>query len=212
MKDFEKSWLVRGAVFDEWDIPIIATAEEVPSALVSFSKRKEEKDSSHWVHFYESDDNFSHLWTNPKQQVDTLKRFGGIIAPDFSICADYPLPIQQYNKYRNHALAYWISTQGIPVIPNVRWGDERSYEFCFRGIERNRIVAIGTHGQMKTTVNKELFLKGLPVMVSTLSPHTIIVYGSVSDDVFGEYEASNISIVAFPSETARYHKRQKEVA
>ncbi|MCL2409959.1 MAG: DUF4417 domain-containing protein, partial [Oscillospiraceae bacterium] len=152
------------------------------------------------------------IWTNPREHVETLKRFSGIISPDFSIYADSPIPTQLHNKYRNHAVAYWLSTQGIPVIPNVRWSNEQSYDFCFRGIEKNSIVAIGSHGQLKTTASRELFLKGLPVMVSTLMPHTIVVYGSAPDDVFGDYKASGIEIVVFASETARYHNRPTEVA
>jgi len=210
--DAEKAWLVQGAIFDKWDIPIIETAVGIPPSLLPFTKRKKEQGSSHWIHFYESDDKFENLWTNPQGHVESLKRFNGIISPDFSIYADSPLPTQLHNKYRNHAVAYWLSTQGIPVIPNVRWSNEQSYDFCFRGIEKNGIVAIGTHGQMKATANRELFLKGLPVMISTLSPHTIIVYGSAPDDVFGKYKTSDMNIVVFPSETARYHERQKEVA
>jgi len=211
-KGSEKAWLVRGANFDEWDIPIIETAVGTPTSLLPFSKCKKERDFAHWIHFYEQDDKFENLWTNPKGHVEKLKRFNGIISPDFSIYADYPLAEQVHNKYRNHAVAYWLSTQGIPVIPNVRWSNERSYDFCFRGIEKNSVVAVGTHGQMKSKANRELFTRGLPVMISTLSPHTIIVYGNAPDDVFGKYKTQDMKIIVFKSETARYHERKKGVA
>lgn len=38
----------------------------------------------------------------------------------------------------------WISQFGIPVINNVRWGTEETWEYCFDGIPYNSIVAIGT--------------------------------------------------------------------
>lgn len=209
----EKAWLVHGAVFDgDEEIPLISTADEIPPSLVRFSDCATSNDYSSWVHFYEPDEKFTKLWNNPKGHVAQLQKFGGIIAPDFSICPDYPINVQRINKYQNHALAYWLSTQKIPVIPNVRWGDERSYSFCFSGIERNRVVAVGTHGQMKSTANRELFLKGLPVMVSTLSPHTIIVYGTAPDDIWGEYKKGGINIIQFSSQKACYHNQRKAVA
>lgn len=209
--DIEKSWLVRGANFDH-DIPIIETATDMPTALLPFSKCNRATNFSNWVHFYEPDDKFVRLKNNPLKYVGQLRRFGGIISPDFSICPDYPLPLQYSNKYWNHALAYWLSTQGIPVIPNVRWGDERSFDFCFNGIEKSSIVAVGTHGQMKDIVNKNLFINGLSIMVAKLSPHTIIVYGTAPDDVFRKYKDAGIRIIQFPSETEQYYNHRKDVA
>lgn len=210
--DVEKSWLVCGAKFDKYDIPFIETAIDMPTSLLPFSSRDNATDFSHWIHFYEEDYKFTKLWNKTKDCVQCLRQFSGIISPDFSICPDYPLPIQSINKYRNHALAFWLSTQEIPVIPNVRWGDEHSFDFCFNGIEKNSIVAVGTHGQMKRSVNKKLFLDGLPVMISTLSPHTIIVYGKAPDDIFGKYKDAGIRIIKFPSETEQYYNRRKVVA
>lgn len=210
--DTEKSWLVRGAKFDKYDIPFIETSTDMPTLLLPFSKRNSATDFSSWVHFYEPDNEFAQILNNPKGYISCLKKFGGIISPDFSICPDYPWPLQINNKYWNHALAYWLSTQGIPVIPNVRWGDEHSFCFCFRGIEKNSVVAVSTHGQLKRTDNKKLFLDGLPVMVSTLSPHTIIVYGKAPDAIFGPYKNSGIKIVQFPSATEQYYNHRKVVA
>lgn len=207
--DIEKSWLVHGASFDRCDIPFIHTATDIPTSLLPFSKRNETTDFSKWIHFYESDNKFVQILRCPKKYVPCLKKFGGIIAPDFSICPNYPWPLQIKNKYWNHALAYWLSTQGIPVIPNVRWGNEYSYVFSFNGIEKNSVVAVGTLGQLKRADNKKLFSDGLSVMIKRLSPHTIIVYGKAPDDIFGQYRASGIRILRFPSATEKYFNNRK---
>lgn len=209
--DIEKSWLVKSAEFDIGDIPFIKTAQELPQELLRFSRRNDSNEFHKWIHFFENDNNFIQLWNNPRTYLPRLQKFGGIISPDLSIYADYPIPIQYQNKYRNHALAHWLSTQGIPVIPNVRWANKQSYKFCFRGIEKNSVVAIGTHGQMKSTENRELFLEGLPIMVATLSPHTIIIYGKAPDEIWSDYSDAGIEIINFPSETETYHKTKKEV-
>lgn len=140
--DTEKSWLVCGAEFDKKDIPFIETATDIPTSLQRFSSRNNASDFSSWVHFYEPDHKFIQLWNNPKKYASQLIQFGGIISLDFSICPDHPWAIQYKNKYRNHALAYWLSLQGIPVIPNVRWGNENSYEFCFNGIEKTVLLLL----------------------------------------------------------------------
>ena len=54
-----------------------------------------------------------------------------------------------------------MQDNGIEVIPNVRWNDERTYEFCFDGIEKNKTVAVGTHGCIKRKEDKTFFKIGL---------------------------------------------------
>jgi hypothetical protein len=46
-------------------------------------------------------------------------------------------------------------------------------------------------------------------MVSTLCPHTIIVYGKAPDDIFGIYEDAGIKIISFPSSTEQYFANRK---
>ena len=49
--------------------------------------RKNCSDFDSWVVFYEADKYFERLWNNPKQYISKLKRFQGVITPDFSIYA-----------------------------------------------------------------------------------------------------------------------------
>ena len=77
---------------------------------------------------------------------------------------------------------------GIKVIPNVRWGDERTYDFCFSGLEPNGTYCIGSIGCMKQKENKAYFKAGLKEFVNRLHPKVVLVYGAMPDDVFGEYK------------------------
>ena len=54
----------------------------------------------------------------------------------------------------NRAVGCYLQSHGVYVIPNVRWGDERSYttvelpeKFAFLGVPKNSIVSIGTYGR-----------------------------------------------------------------
>lgn len=135
--------------------------------------------------------------------------FGTILRHMLSVYRDMPLAMQVNNTYRNRAIAHWLSTKGIKVIPNVRWGDERSYEFCFDGILSNSIVAIGSNGCIRTPTDIAYFKQGLAEMNRRLAPHTILVYGSTPSEVFGEFEKTGIQIISFPSEMQKIHRKER---
>ncbi|MGL4483980.1 MAG: DUF4417 domain-containing protein, partial [Anaerovoracaceae bacterium] len=158
------------------------------------------------VHFYEPDSKFERLWKRPRTYINKLKRFDGVITPDFSLYREMPLCMQVWNTYRNRALGYWLSKNEIPIIPNVRWGDERTYDFCFDGVNKNSIVAIGTHGCIKRKEDKYYFQLGLLEMLKRLSPHSIIVFGAMPSTIFDKVELDNIKLINFESECSSAHK------
>lgn len=139
--------------------------------------------------------------------IERIKNFSGVISPDFSLYRNMPLVMQMWNTYRGRAIARWLSENGIEVIPNIRWGDERTYDFCFDGIEKNSIVAVGSHGAIKAKEDRRYFKKGLDEMITRLSPGTIIVYGAAPDDIFKPYSDKGIKIIAFESEFSKSRKQ-----
>lgn len=205
------AYLVESAQFvGKWEIPLIESdVEDIPHKLILFSELKNAKRFNQWVHFYTDDRRFECIWNNPSAYVKCLQKFDGVISPDFSVYRDMPLAMQVNNTYRNRAIAHWLSTKGIKVIPNVRWGDERSYEFCFDGILSNSIVAIGSNGCIRTPTDIAYFKQGLAEMNRRLSPHTILVYGPTPSEVFGEFEKTGIQIISFPSEMQKVHRKER---
>ena len=77
--------------------------------------------------------------------------------------------------------AYWQS-KGLTVIPTVSWSTPRSYEFCFDGIEKESIVAIGMIGCKNSKFN---FLRGYNAMLDKISPTAIICFGSPFEEMCG---------------------------
>lgn len=208
--DVFHAFLVKNAEYDgRIELPCIRTSDEIPNQLIPFSRAMEKAtvDFNQWVMFYEHDVKFERLWHNPKQYLQKLKKFKGIISPDFSLYRNMPLVMQEWNTYRGRALAHWLQENGIAVIPNVRFNDARTYEFCYDGIEKDKTVAVGTHGCIKRTEDKKLFKSGLEEMVKRLSPKTIIVYGAAPDDIFGQYAKRGIDIIPFESEFSKSRKR-----
>lgn len=71
----------------------------------------------------------------------------------------------------------------------MRWGDERSFEFCFDGLPMHDIVCISTHGCIKSLENKYYFKLGLKKMLKALRPQVILVHGVMPNEVFSEFES-----------------------
>lgn len=207
--DCWNAYLLENAQYSNTGLPLFECSEVVPSDVISFKNASQACDSNPWIHFYESDNLLELVWESPQFYVDKLKRFPGIISPDLSIYRDMPQPLQIFNNFRNRTLAHWFSEQGFKVIPNIRWGDESTYSFCFDGIEANKPVCVSTLGVLKHKEDRESFKRGFAEMVRRLSPSIIIVYGQMPADVFSDYQESGIPFIHFDTDARKAQKRRK---
>ncbi len=207
-KDVFRAFLVKNATYEGYlEIPCIKKTEEIPNRLIPFSKAVGSHDYDAWVHFYEDDVSFERLWNQPSKYLPILKKFKGVITPDFSVYRDMPLVMQQWNIYRSRAIGHWLQENGIPVIANVRWSDGRTYEVCCTGVPSDSTIAIGSHGCIKLVREREFFARGLDYAVNKLQPKTIIVYGTAPDEIFSKYRDAGISILQFESDYMIAHRK-----
>lgn len=199
-KDVFHAFLVKNANYDgSLEIPWLKPCFQIPNKLISFSKAIRSTETDAWVHFYEDDVNFERLWNKPNKYLPILKRFNGVITPDFSLYRDMPLVMQQWNIYRSRAIGHWLQEKGIAVIPNIRWGDERTYELCCAGIPKGFTIAVGSHGCIKLLSERGHFQNGLRFVVKKLEPAAIVVYGTTPNYIFDEYKNIGIDIIQFDS-------------
>ncbi|ACV22892.1 Uncharacterised protein [Slackia heliotrinireducens] len=157
------------------------------------------------MHFYEFDYLFERVWRDPRRYLPILRRFNGVILPDFSVYRDMPLVMQLWNIYRSRAIGFWLQANGVEVIVNVRWGDRRTYRVCCDGAPKGGVIAVGTVGAVQSTEDRLFFAEGLAVVVRRLDPKAIVVYGSAPEEIFGRYREAGIEIVQFASETSCAH-------
>ncbi|MCD7855642.1 MAG: DUF4417 domain-containing protein [Clostridiales bacterium] len=208
--DVFHSFLVKNADYEGvFEMPCLKTSIQIPNRVITFSKAmsRKTKNFDQWVVFYEHDVKFERLWNNPKAYLNKLKKFNGFISPDFSIYRNMPLCMQIWNTYRGRALAFWLQDNGIEIIPNVRFNDERTYAFCFDGIEKNKTVAVGTYGCIRSKIDRDYFKSGLSELITRLSPKNIVVYGSAPNSIFEEYFNKGIKILSFESEILTARKK-----
>lgn len=189
-----QDYLVDGAKFEGTDgIPcLLKTKHVIPASLVPFDKARTSKNKRGYLHFYIHDCKYGDILTNTKKYDDVISRYDGIITPDPTITIGMPRCIQAASTYMNRAIGYYEQCRGVPVIPNVRWGEPSTYDFCFLGIPRHSVVAISTHGAIardKSSNNllRNIFKDGLRKMLEILEPTDVLVYGYTPPDIFKEF-------------------------
>ena len=195
------SYLVKGATFvGKCQIPAFPKHDYIliPNDMIPFDKRNCVKDKDVAVNFYMHDIMFKQILTATKRYVGELSQFKCVISPDCSLYRDMPLCLQIVNTYFNRAVAYYLQGQGIYIIPNIRWGDERSFEFCFDGLPTNDIVCISTHGCIKSYEDKYYFKLGLDKLIKILKPRVVLVHGVMPEEVFSDY-ASKTRFIHYES-------------
>ncbi len=204
------SYLVEGATFiGDAGIPVLQKMSnlQVPKELIPFTKSRRSSEKRKFVHFYEHDDYFKCIFNHPEKYVELFKTYDGIISPDPTMFIDNSKCLLEASTYMNRAIAFFYAKKGIPVIPNVRWTNEKSYSFCFLGIPKNYIVAISTHGCCKTKQQKEDFKNGLAKMLEVLEPTDVIVHGYMPKSIFYDF-MDQTRFHRFPSEFETTHKKE----
>ncbi len=179
---------------------------QIPKDMIPFGKSTSCKNKRQYIHFYSHDKVFSRVLTSTSKYLELFKMYDGVITPDCSILINQAPCLQQTNVYMSRAVGFYLQKQGISVIPNIRWGDESTYDFCFLGVPQNSIVCISTHGCLNDKRLRQIFKEGIPVMLDILSPKTVLVHGFMPDDVFSEY-LNRTTFIRYPSEFERTHQK-----
>lgn len=206
--DCFNAFLVKNATYvGKEEIPVITTSNLLPEKVIAFSKSVSGRELDSWIHFYEHDSVFERFWKNPQKYLPVVKRYKGIISPDYSLYYDMPLCMQMWNTYRSKALAHWLQENGVEVIPNVRWGDERTYKLACLGVEPNKTIAVGTHGCIKTVEGRRMFIAGFDYAINKLKPKTVIVYGRMPDKIFNLAKMQGVKLIPFESEFGLSRKK-----
>lgn len=183
--DVFHSSILRTARYDgEYEFPVIREEHTVPIKMIPFSKAMQEKKDFHqWVCFFEDDFLFERIWNSPTRYVEQLAKFEGVVSPDFSVYYDMPLAMQLWNIFRSRAIGAWLQKQGIRVIPNVRFGDSRTFDCCCAGISRHGVIAIGSLGCVKVKDYRSVFEQGVEYVADKLQPETIVFYGAAPGNI-----------------------------
>lgn len=185
-------------------------------SLIRYSnvkKNDSEENRGKGVHFFEDDDRFANVVQNPAKALKKLSQYKFLLTPDCSLYADMPV----YQLIKNVGLsrlcgAIW-QKYGAIVIPTVCWAKNDSFSFCFDGIERGCVVAVGMIGCKRN--NRRSFMFGYDSMLKALDPEAILCYGAPFPEMKGtiirvEYSRGNQPRDHSSARSIRRHKEVKK--
>lgn len=210
MDDGFHAYLTEGATFvGSPGIPMLMDLKnvQVPQDIIPFEKAAKCKDKRKYVHFYMHDERFARVLTATTRYLDLLKMYDGVITPDCSLLIGQAPCLQQTNTYMNRAVGFFLQKNGIPVIPNIRWSDESSFEYCFLGVPTGAMVSVSTHGCITSREERRMFKIGLAAMMDDIQPEIVLVHGCMPDDIFGEY-IGQIEFHRYASQFERTHLKE----
>lgn len=197
-RDVFHLWMLRGADFSpDWDMPVMERVDAIPSRLWPFSEvmRRGSVARGGFVHFFEDDYQFERVWNAPRRYLRRLRRFDGVIMPDFSICPDFPIPMRMWNSYRSRVLGSWFQRQGIPCIPNAHFAP--GCEWMLEGLPRGGTIAVCGRGNIRDVENRRRFIRDLRVIVDDLLPGSIVYYGADAYGVLDYPRAVDVPVFVY---------------
>lgn len=209
--DVMKEFLITGCKLDgKYQIPVVppCNLDYLPEDSVDFEDSFRRNLKNHRklnVNFYIDDSKFVRFWNNSDKYMEHLKCFHSVMMPDFSISTGekgMPFALNLYNKYRNHALAWYMHMNDIKVIPSVSIADKDSYDWCFDGLPQNSILSVCTNGRIKAKESRIEFCEGFKVMVDKLHPTKVIIVGRIPDEL-----NTDVDIVNFKTRNQKINER-----
>lgn len=178
---------------NEWGIPDLTGASQIPDKLIPYSDRYacDTSQPGQAVHFFLDDYRFETVWSKPERALSRVQRVGMALTPDFSLWREMPLSMQLWQVYRARWCGAWMQHHGVAVIPTISWSTKASYKFCFEGLAGSPVVAVSTVGTTGEET-KALFFEGLDAMFGYIAPRVILCYGSsLRDELPARYHDVN---------------------
>ena len=200
------------------EYPIVEGIKTIPESLVLFGTESKEENlknsETKSIHFFQHDYLFEptiRSETKSTNKLEIFKKYQSVILPDCSIYTNLPLPVQQYQTYKSRAFGIFLKNNGVNIIPCVRWGDRFSWNFCFEGIQKNSLVAIGTLSAVGTNEDKNNFHAGFTEMINRLIPVSLIIYGKLPEEEIKICHDRKIFFKEYPTELdKRSHPKKSE--
>lgn len=170
-----------------WGFPdLLPQAFTLPDTtpLLSYRERDDsgQRHAQAICHFFLDDYRFESVWSKPDWGLSRVRRFRAVLTPDFSLYADWPLIIQQWNHYRRQWTGRYWQDHGVKVIPTVNWSTPDSYAWCFTGIPPGQTVALAVPDLRKPDV-RQRFSTGYQAMQDALRPAQLLVYGHLPSEL-----------------------------
>ena len=203
--DVMKEFLIYGAELTDMGFPILPAVQAAPADTIDFRAGLIRTFKGHHgmnCNFYVDDEKFNSLWVSPDKYLDHLKLYQSVCGLDFSIDTQMPLVMQYWNKYRSMALDWYLTLQGITVIPNVNIIPYEGREWLLDGLPKHSTVCCSTNGRVRSKGARVEFCEGFYEMCERLEPTRVVVVGILPDEL-----DSSVEIINFKSRGQKVNDR-----
>lgn len=193
--DVMKEFMIYGAELTDMGFPKLLKVQTSPVDTVDFRSGLSRSLKGHRklnCNFFVDDEKFTSLWSNPDKYLDHLKCFKSLCGLDFSIDTQMPLVMQYWNKYRSMALDWYLTLNGITVIPNVNIIPYEGREWLLDGLPRHSTVCCSTNGRVRSKGAREEFCRGFYEMCDRLEPTRVVIVGILPDELESPVEVINL--------------------
>ncbi len=170
-------FLYDGNSMGKYNIPLIRK-QDIDVEKIDFlsylnAKKDDTENKNKTIHFFTYDWKFEKVYDRADEEIEKLRQYYCLLSPDFSMFTNMPLALQIESVFKNRWCgAYWQS-KGLKVIPTVSWGDKRTFDFCFDGIEEGSIVAVSTYYRENCEAD---FMLGYNEMIKRIKPSIVLCY------------------------------------
>ena len=192
--DVMKEFLIYGAELTEMGFPKLPAVQTTPTDTIDFRAGLSRTFKGHHgmnCNFYVDDEKFNSLWSSPDKYLDYLKLYESVCGLDFSIDTRMPLVMQYWNKYRSMALDWYLTLQGITVIPSVNIIPYKGREWLLDGLPKRSTVCCSTNGRVRSKGAREEFCEGFYEMCERLEPTRVVVVGILPEELYSKVEIIN---------------------
>ena len=193
--DVMKEFLIYGAELTDMGFPILPEVNCAPKETIDFRAGLNRSFKGHHTtncNFYIDDMKFLALENNVDKYLNYLKCFESLCGLDFSIDTQMPLVMQYWNKYRSMALDWYLTLNGITVIPNVNIIPYKGREWLLDGIPRHSTVCCSTNGRVRSMAAREEFCQGFYEMCEMLQPTRVVVVGMIPRELNSPVDIINL--------------------
>lgn len=176
-KQVRNEFLYNNQCSGKYEFPIIKkqdiNVDEIEFLSYVNAKKDDDNNKNKTIHFFTYDWKFEKVYENAEEELEKLKQYKYILSPDFSLWTNMPLALQIASVFKNRWCGAFFQSKGLKVIPTVSWGDEKSFHFCFDGIEEGSVVAVCTYYRENC---EDDFMLGYNEMMKRIKPSIVICY------------------------------------
>lgn len=193
--DVMKEFLIYGAELTDMGFPILPAVNCYPEDSIDFQSSLSRTLKGHKklnVNFYIEDYKIQCLWNNIDKYINHLSYFESVCGLNYSIDTQMPLVMQMWNKYRNMALDWYLTLQGIAVIPHVTVMPYKGREWLLDGIPKHSALSCSTIGKIRSKSAREEFCQGFYEMCEKLEPTRVVIVGMIPDEMDSPVEIVNL--------------------